>query len=198
MKRHPPGCAELMRNGDTAHQIIERRFLYCFSHHLPVWTIGKKQALSAYRLPIPSIPRLWYDSSPQLPQPRFSVFPFGRKISLLIAAAAIFNGRIIQHAATHGEACHWILSRLRPLTARLSATHNNLHVAALLRYGCHRLTMICASLTLLQIMFAGATCVRCCDSSSLTTGRNDAADGAAKRRRFIISAPPPLFPISKS
>ena len=30
MKRHPPGCAELMRNGDTAHQIIERRFLYCF------------------------------------------------------------------------------------------------------------------------------------------------------------------------
>ena len=155
-----------------------------FSHHLPVWTIGKKQALSAYRLPISSIPRLSYDSSPQLPQPRFSVFPFGRKISLLIAAAAIFNGRIIQHAATHGEACHWILSRLRPLTARLSATRNNLHVAALLRCGCHRLTMICASLTLLQIMFAGATCVRCCDSSSLATGRNDAADGAAKRRRL--------------
>ena len=62
---------------------------------------------------------------------------------------------------------------LRLPAARLSATHDNLRVASLLRYGCHRLTMICASLTLLQIMFAGATCVRCCDFSSLATARND-------------------------
>ena len=44
---------------------------------------------------------------------------------------------------------------------RWEATHYDLRVASLLRYGCHRLTMICASLSLLQIMFAGATRVRC-------------------------------------
>ncbi len=54
------------------------------------------------------------------------------------------------------ETCHWILSRLRLPATRLSATHN-----------------ICASLTLLQIMFASATHVRCCDSNSLATAGND-------------------------
>ena len=50
-------------------------------------------------------------------------------------------------AATHppkGKATHCILSRLRLLTARLSATHNNLSVASLL-----------------QIVFAAVTAVRC-------------------------------------
>jgi hypothetical protein len=37
------------------------------------------------------------------------------------------------HPPTRGEACHWILSRLRLPTARLSATHNNLRVASLLQ-----------------------------------------------------------------
>jgi hypothetical protein len=73
----------------------------------------------------------------------------------------------------HWMASHWMLCRLRLPAAQLSATHDNLCVATLLRYGCHRLTMICASLTLLQIMFAGATCVRCCDSSSLATPKGE-------------------------
>ena len=65
---------------------------------------------------------------------------FTRKISRLIAAVAIFTYRVIVHVTTRGEACHWILGRLRLPTARLSATHNNLRVASLL-----------------QIMFAAVT-----------------------------------------
>ena len=48
--------------------------------------------------------------------------------------------RFQRHPSTRGEACHWILSRLRLPTARLSATHDNLRVA-----------------TLLQIVFAAVT-----------------------------------------
>ena len=99
---------------------------------------------------------------------------FTGKISRLLSAVAILDHIDIAVLTTRGEACHGILSRLRLPTAQLSATHDNLRVATLLRYGCHRLTMICASLTLLQIMFAGANCVRCCDSRSLATARNAA------------------------
>ena len=38
---------------------------------------------------------------------------FTRKISRLIVAVAIFTYRVIMHANTRGEACHWILGRLR-------------------------------------------------------------------------------------
>ena len=65
--------------------------------------------------------------------------------------AAVWPKRIESNfsrcAATHppeGKATHCILSRLRLLTARLSATHNNLSVASLL-----------------QIVFAAVTAVRC-------------------------------------
>ena len=51
-----------------------------------------------------------------------------------------------RHPPTRGEACHWILSRLRLPTARLSATHDGLRVAD-----------------------APSNHVRCCDSSSLAT-----------------------------
>ena len=38
---------------------------------------------------------------------------FTRKISRLIVAVAIFTYRVIVHVTTRGEACHWILGRLR-------------------------------------------------------------------------------------
>ena len=38
---------------------------------------------------------------------------FTRKISRLIEAVAIFTDRVKQHTTTRGEACHWILGRLR-------------------------------------------------------------------------------------
>ena len=43
------------------------------------------------------------------------VFPTTRKISRLIEAVAILAFRVIWHVHTRGEACHWILSRLRLL-----------------------------------------------------------------------------------
>ena len=47
--------------------------------------------------------------------------------------------------------------------------------------------MICASLSLLQIMFASATCVRCCDSSSLATASGPHDLGQSTRgRRFYV------------
>ena len=68
-----------------------------------------------------------------------------------LRATAVWPKRIESNfsrcAATHppeGKATHCILSRLRLLTARLSATHNNLSVASLL-----------------QIVFAAVTAVRC-------------------------------------
>ena len=58
--------------------------------------------------------------------------------------------KVISALTTRREACHWILSRLRLPTARISATHDGLRVAD-----------------------APSNHVRCCDSSSLATGRND-------------------------
>jgi len=85
---------------------------------------------------------------------------FTGRISRLLSAVAILDHIDIAVLTTRGEACHWILSRLRLPTAQLSATHDDLRVASLLRYGCHRLTTICASLrsfklcSLVQLMFA--------------------------------------------
>ena len=45
-----------------------------------------------------------------------ALFLNARKISRLIVAVAIFTCTITLHATTRGEACHWILSRLRLLT----------------------------------------------------------------------------------
>ena len=57
---------------------------------------------------------------------------------------------VIAALTTRREACHWILSRLRLPTARLSATHDDLRIAG-----------------------APSNHVRCCDSSSLATARDD-------------------------
>ena len=49
----------------------------------------------------------------QLSELKSPVFSNTRKISGLLAAVAIPGYGLTQHAATRGEACHWILSRLR-------------------------------------------------------------------------------------
>ena len=86
-----------------------------------------------------------------LPQLLRSSRLFEADPSPALRATAVWPKRIESNfsrcAATHppeGKATHCILSRLRLLTARLSATHNNLSVASLL-----------------QIVFAAVTAVRC-------------------------------------
>ena len=73
-----------------------------------------------------------------------------------LAASCQQSGKIIS-----GFAANALLQSLRDSSPYGKATHDDLSVASLLRYGCHRLTTICASLSLLQIVFAGATHVRC-------------------------------------
>ena len=53
------------------------------------------------------------------------VFPNTRKISGLVEAVAIFDGRVIGHDHTRGEACHWILGRFAPYESSSLATARN-------------------------------------------------------------------------
>ena len=80
-----------------------------------------------------------------------TAFPYFSEISPLLYALAAFTANVTSPFTTRREACHWILSRLRLPTARLSATHDDLRVAG-----------------------APSNHVRCCDSSSLATGRKSA------------------------
>ena len=53
------------------------------------------------------------------------VFPTTRKISRLLETVAILDCNVMQHAATRGEACHWILGRFAPCESSSLATARN-------------------------------------------------------------------------
>ena len=75
-----------------------------------------------------------------------------------LAASCQQSGKIIS-----GFAANAPLQSLRDSSPYGKATHDDLSVPLLLRYGCHRLTTICASLrsfklcSLVQLMFAAVT-----------------------------------------